>query len=459
MFFSCTKEEQITTDHSAKLSFSFDTVWFDTVFAQSGTNQPMSVTKRLWVYNPNNNAVQVNINLKGNAWGFYKLNIDGQPANSVNGKLIRGKDSLIIFIQMYVNPTDSTTPFFVFDEIDFTTNGNFQPVIIAGYAKQAVYFRNQVLDCATNNLHWTNKLPIVIYDSILVPHGCTLTIDAGTHIYSHVKSCFLVSGTLIVNGTTNSPVIFEGDRLEPDYSDVPGQWIGIRIDSVSKDNVIKGAIIKNGFIGIQVDYPTINQNPKLLLSQSIIQTMNVYGLAGFSTDMLAINNQITNCGQYTFIGALGGNYNLYFNTFATFNNVFNRTSGTFLLDNSPYTDPTGTTVIAAFPVNFDLRNNIIYGSQDDELILNVNATGGNTNSTTKNIQNCLLKTKQYAYSFPASAKDAINYDPAFNNYLKNDFTLTSSSPAKGNGIPISTITTDLKGTSRNPSAPSIGCYE
>jgi len=458
MFFSCKKEEQITTDSSAKLSFSTDTVWFDTVFAQWGSNQPVSVTKRLWVYNPNSNAVQVNINLKGNQWGIYKLNIDGQPANSVNGKLIRGKDSIIIFIQMYVNPTDSTKPFFVFDEIDFTTNGNFQSAIIAGYAKQAVYYRNQVLNCVTNNMHWTNKLPIVIYDSILVPQGCTLTIDAGTHIYSHVKSCFLVKGTLIANGTTANPVIFEGDRLEPDYSGVPGQWIGIEFRPESRDNVMKNCIVKNGFIGVKVDSFSNNSNPKLLLSQSIIQNMSVYGLAGFSADILAINNLVTNCGQYTFIGALGGNYNLYFNTFATFNNTFNRTTRTFLLDNSPYTDPTGTTVIAAFPVNYDLRNNIIYGSQDDELLLN-NAAGGNTNSTVKNIQNCLIKTKDYVSSFPATLNNIFNQDPLFNDYTKNDYDLKSSSPAKENGIPVSTINVDLKGRTRNASTPTIGCYE
>ncbi len=459
-FFSCRKEDQITTDSSVKLSFSTDTIWFDTVFTQSGTVQPLSITKRLWVYNPSTNAVKVNISLKGNQFGMYKLNIDGQPSNAVAGKVIRGKDSIIIFIQMYVNQNDSTKPFIVYDEIDFSTNGNAQVVNIAGYARNANYFRNQIINCSLNSMHWTQGIPYVIYDSILIPHGCTLTIDAGTHIYSHVKSCFLIAGTLIVNGTTNNPVIFEGDRMEPDYASVAGQWIGIRFLTDSRDNIISNAIIKNGYVGVEVDSFSNNQNPKLLLQQSVIENMTAYGLAGFTADLFALNNLITNCGNYSFIGALGGNYHLYQNTIATFSTTFNRTTRTFVLDNSPYTDATGNTIIAAFPLNFNLKNNIIYGSQDDEILLNTNATSGNT-SGKGYIQNCLLKTLDYRGSNSlgnVTFNNIINQDPQFNDFTKSDLDIKSTSPAKGKGMYVN-IQTDLKGRTRNLSAPTIGCYE
>jgi hypothetical protein len=459
-FFSCRKEDQITTDSSVKLSFSTDTIWFDTVFTQSGTVQPLSVTKRLWVYNPSTNAVKVNISLKGNSFGMYKLNIDGQPSNAVAGKVIRGKDSILIFIQMYVNQNDSTKPFIVYDEIDFSTNGNAQLVNVAGYSRNANYFRNQVLNCATSSMHWTNNLPYVIYDSILIPHGCTLTIDAGTHIYSHVKSCILVSGTLIVNGTVTNPVIFEGDRMEPEYSSVAGQWIGIRFLTDSRDNILNNAVIKNGYVGVEVDSFSNNLNPKLLIQQCVIENMTAYGLAGFTADLTAINNLITNCGNYSFIGALGGNYNLYHNTIATFSNTFNRTTRTFVLDNSPYTDITGSTIIAAFPLNFDLKNNIIYGSQPDEILLNTNATSGNVTGK-GSIQNCLLKTLDYAgaSSFGNSSFNNIfNQDPLFNDFTKNDMDIKTASPAKGKGMNVN-ISTDILGRTRNILTPTIGCYE
>ncbi|MFI5221256.1 MAG: right-handed parallel beta-helix repeat-containing protein [Bacteroidia bacterium] len=457
-FFACRKDDMVSTDSSIRLSFSSDTVWFDTVFVANGTNQPLSVTKRLWVYNPSSNAVKVNISLKGNPWVRYKLNIDGQPANSVSGKLVRGKDSIIIFIQMYVDSAsssnDPTKPFIVFDEIDFNTNGNAQAVNIAGYARQAHYLRNQVLDCSTNNLHWTKDIPYVIYDSILVPHGCTLTIDAGTHIYSHVKSCFLVSGTLIVNGTTADPVIFEGDRMEPDWAEVPWQWIGIRFLTDSRDNILKNAVIKNGFIGVEVDSFSNNQDPKLLVSQCVIKNMMAFGLFGLFSDITAINNLVTNCGQYSFIGALGGNYNLYHNTFITYNSTFSRTNPTFLLDNTPYTDINGNT-IATFPLNTFCINNIIYGALDDEFLLN-SAAGGNISGQNV-IQNCIIKTVKDSSVLNIN-NNLINKDPMFNNVGKNDFDLQASSPAKGNGIFVN-VNTDLKGRPRNTSKPSVGCYE
>lgn len=453
---SCRKDEEISTDPAITLSFSTDTVWFDTVFVKSGDNQPASVTKRLWVRNTSDNAVKVNISLKGNPWGIYKLNIDGQPTNIVSGKVIRGKDSIIIFVQMYVNQSNTSQPFIVTDEIDFNTNGNLQHVDIAGYARAARYLRNEVLDCATNNLHWTADTPYVIYDSILVPKGCVLTIDAGTHIYSHVKSCFLVSGTLIVNGTTSNPVIFEGDRLELDFTDIPGQWIGIRFLTNSKDNVVKNAIIKNGFVGVQVDSSSINSNPKLVITESVISNMSAFGLCGFTADILAINNLVNNCGQYTFIGALGGNYNLYHNTFVTYSKTFSRTNRTVLLDNSPLTDLTGN-IIAAFPLNADLRNNIIYGSQDDELYLNTNADGGNKSGSIS-IVNCLIHTKEYATLFSSGANVIVNQDPEFNDTNKDDFDLKNSSPAKGKGMYVN-VSSDLKGRSRNMTSPSMGCYE
>lgn len=455
---ACRKEDQFTTDPGAMLSFSSDSVLFDTVFQQSGMNKPISVTKQLWVFNPNKEGVKVNISLKGNPYGMYKLNIDGRPGNAIYGKEIRGKDSIMVFIQMYVDnngANDPTKPFIVTDQLIFETNGNIQDVDIAGYARVAKYLRNEVLDCSTGNMHWTPELPYVIYDSVLVPKGCTLTIDAGTHIYSHARSCFLVAGTLIVNGTPSNPVIFEGDRLEPDYRDVPGQWIGIRMLTPSRDNVIKNAVIKNGIIGVEVDSFSVNQNEKLLITQSTIANMSVYGLAGFTADLVAINNLVTNCGQYTFIGALGGNYQLYHNTFATFATTFDRKTRTFLLDNSPYTNE-AEQIIAAFPLSCNMVNNIVYGNQDDEVLLNAKADGGNP-SGTLNIQNCLMRTKDYTSVLNING-NILNEDPKFKDALKGDYDLADDSPAKGKGTFIN-VSNDIRSRSRNTQAPTIGCYE
>lgn len=452
LFSACRKEDNFTTDAAARLSFSMDTVMFDTVFSQSGSVKPMSITKQLWVINNNEKGVKVNIRIAGNLYGIYKINIDGQPTNAISGKEIRGKDSIVIFVQVYLNQVNQNTPFIVTDQLLFETNGNQQDVDLVAFAQDAHYFRGQVLRGENGNLHWTADKPYVIYDSILVPKGYTLTIDAGTKVFSHIKSAILIGGTMVVNGTQSNTVVFEGDRLDPDYRDRAGQWGSIHLLSSSMDNVITHAEIRNGLIGIRVDSLSNNQNPKLLLRNSIIKNMSSVGLLGFTATITAINNAIVNCGQFTFYARFGGNYNLYHNTFAAYPFRFNRQNQQFLLDNSPLTNAEGTQIIATFPLNVVMVNTIVYGTQEEELLINNDPKGGTSNLL---IQQCLLKTKLTAVN---ANGNIINKDPLFVDASNNDFQLKDNSPAKGKGVFVN-VTNDLLDKSRSILAPTIGAYE
>ncbi|MES2779413.1 MAG: hypothetical protein V4651_05890, partial [Bacteroidota bacterium] len=449
LFFSCRKEDEFTTDASAKLSFSLDTVMFDTVFSQVGTNRPLSITKQLWVVNHNEKGVKVNIRIAGNQWGVYKINVDGQPTNAITGKEIRGKDSIVIFVQVYLSQVNSNTPFIVTDQILFETNGNQQDVDLVAFAQDAHYFNGEVLTGANGSLHWTADKPYVIYDSVLVPKGFTLTIDAGTKIHSHNASAILIAGTLVVNGTQANPVVFEGDRLDPDYRDRAGQWGSIHLLSNSIDNVITHAEIKNGIIGVRVDSLSNNQNPKLLLRNSIIKNMASVGLLGFTASITAINNAIVNCGQFTFYARFGGNYNLYHNTFAAYPFTFNRQNEQFLLDNSPLLAEDGQTITAVFPLNVVMINNIVYGSEEEEIIINDDPKGG-ANSLL--IQQCLLRTKLTVLN---GNGNIINDDPLFVNAATDEFQLKDNSPAKGKGVFVN-VATDLLDKPRSTTAPTIG---
>lgn len=452
LFFSCRKEDEFTTDASARLAFSTDTVMFDTVFSQVGTNRPLSITKQLWVINNNEKGVKVNIRIAGNLYGIYKINIDGQPANAIAGKEIRGKDSIVIFVQVYLNQVGVNTPFVVTDQLVFETNGNVQDVDLVAFAQDAHYFNGEVLRGENGNLHWTADKPYVIYDSILVPNGYTLTIDAGTKVFSHLKSAILIGGTLLVNGTQSKPVVFEGDRLDPDYRDRAGQWGSIHLLTSSSDNVITHAEIKNGLIGVRVDSLSTNQNPKLLLRNSIIKNMSSVGLLGFTADITAINNAIVNCGQFTFYARFGGNYNLYHNTFAAYPFRFNRQNEQFLLDNSPLTNEDGSQIVAAFPLNVVMVNDIVYGTQEEELLINNDPKGG---ASSLLIQQCLLRTKLTALD---ANGNILNKDPLFMNPSTDEFQLKDASPAKGKGVFVN-VTTDLTDKTRSSTAPSIGAYE
>jgi hypothetical protein len=56
--------------------------------------------------------------------------------------------------------------------------------------------------------------------------------NAGSHVYFHANSGLIVSNnaSLNINGSKSNStlfeneVVFESDRLQPEYADVPGQW-------------------------------------------------------------------------------------------------------------------------------------------------------------------------------------------------------------------------------------------
>lgn len=455
-FSACRPEEEFTTDPSAKLEFSVDTVYFDTVFTQmgGGAPRPISVTKQLRIKNPNNNAVKTNIRVANNFNNTYRLNIDGVSTNQVYGKEIFGKDSLIIFIQCYIPAGSQNLPFIVASQIIFETNGNVQDVDLVAWGQDAYYypgFRRDSLFVNKTQEIWRGDKPHVIFDSIYIPEGCTLTIDAGTHIHSYNKSSILVAGTLIVNGTPENPVYFEGTRIDGDYKDLTNQWAGIRFLPRSKDNVITGAIIRNGFVGIEVDSQPVNANPNLTITQSQIYNMSAVGIVGYSSKIVAVNNLITDCGQFGFFGALGGNYQLVHNTIASYNTSFNRQNPLVVFDNTPYYDKNDN-VVARYNLAFELVNNIIYGSLEEEFLINNNAAG--LPITTPVIQANLIRTKQTSLGMNGNV---LNKDPLFENYLTYDFKIKQNSPAKNTGIQTN-IAVDIKNNARSNS-PSMGCWE
>ncbi len=453
IFHACRIEDEFTTDPSAKLQFSVDTIYFDTVFTQldSGGVRPISVTQQIRVINPHNNAVKTNIRLSGNFPSVFRLNIDGQSTNQVYGKEIYGKDSLIIFVQCYIQAGNQNLPFVVADQILFETNGNVQDVDLVAWGQDANYLFNDVLDCNTGNLRWTADKPYVIYDSILVPEGCVLTIDAGARIHSYNKSSILVAGTLIVNGTANNPVIFEGTRLDGDYKELSNQWAGIRFLPRSKDNIITGSIIRNGYIGVEVDSQSVNSNPNLTITQSQIYNMSAVGIVGYSAHVVASNNLITDCGQFGFFGALGGKYQLVHNTIASYNTKFNRQNPILVFDNTPYFDQQNN-IVARYNLSFELVNNIVYGSLEEEFLINAHTQG--LPITTPIISNNLFRTKQGGLN---TNGNVINKDPLFENFIINDYRLKANSPAKNTGTQTN-ILFDLKNNPRS-TTPSMGCWE
>ena len=119
LFFACKPEQLITTDPSAKITFSKDTVLFDTVFTTVG-----SVTKRFVIYNKNKNAVNIsNIHLTNeNDFATYRLNADGIAGNNIVDLEIKGNDSAFVFVEVTLKANAAERPFLIADSIQFTYN-------------------------------------------------------------------------------------------------------------------------------------------------------------------------------------------------------------------------------------------------------------------------------------------------------------------------------------------------
>ncbi|MBC8051507.1 MAG: hypothetical protein H7Y13_00420 [Sphingobacteriaceae bacterium] len=438
------EKDKITTDSSAMLEFSSDSIFFDTVFTSVG-----STTRRIKVYNRGKYGVKISqIKLAGGAASNYQININGVAGNFVPDIELAGKDSLNIFVKVTINPNSDQLPFIVNDSIEFTTNGNYQKVVLTAYGQNAVFLKDLVIDA---NTVWNNSLPYVIYNSVKVNTNQTLTIQKGSRIYFHKNAQLKIAGTLKVNGTLNDSISFSSDRLEKIYQDEPGQWGGLHFLSTSRDNHINYAYIKNAVTGVRVDSLSLNSGPKLLLTNSIIKNMELAGLYLDNTELAGFNNLIANCGRHLIYAANGGRYNLKQNTFVNAGSRFPRTTPSLF-----FSDFSGSGVSKS--MDLTLINNIIWGNLADELLIQKSGTLPFSQIVRKN----LIKSRDTALE---GLGNILNLNPMFKAAEKDNFSLSPLSPAgnKGEDLTADTyfglwLSKDLNGKARLfPS--DLGSYE
>ncbi len=452
---SCVPEqEEITTDPSASLRFSSDTVLFDTLFTQTG-----SVTKRLRVYNDAPRAVRIDeITLAGGEDSPYEIAVNGQFGGPFSNVTLLGKDSLLLLVEVTIDPRDENLPFLVNDSLTFLTNGRRQSVQLVAYGQDAVFLDGEVLEC---DAIWTADKPYVIFNSVLVDTLCSLTIQPGARIYSHVNSYIFVRGSLTVNGSAEAPVIFRNDRLDESYENAPGQWGGLVFLPGSKDNVIEHARIRNARTGIYLGTPDEDDIPDLVLGNSVIENMggseaipvgdfNVlpgYGLLALTSDAHVYNTLIANCQINTVGNYAGGNYQYSHCTLAAFSFDFFRQSSSVVFSNNVVL---GDESVITAPLQVSVVNSIIWGSLPDELLLSEEPSAAFSVS----ISNSLLRTRLYQDLWEGNL---INENPLFTDPEAFNYRLDEGSPAIDFGLDAG-ISTDLDGMPRD-ATPDAGAYE
>jgi hypothetical protein len=512
---SCNKDfNTVTSD--GNLEFSKNTVYLDTVFKNIGSS-----TYRLTVYNRSNNDITIPSIQLAKSNSKYRLMVDGRTgidadnSGQGDGKVfpnveLLANDSLFVFIETTADIADANPKDMLYtDEIIFKSNTTDQKVNLVTLIQDAVFlyperytngdnsftFEQLMLDenpknkiigfelnendpINGNELRFTNVKPYVIYGYAGVPNGKTLIIDKGARVHFHSESGIFVKkgGSIQVNGALSkdpkkleNEVIFEGDRLEPDFAEIPGQWGIIYLAEGSTNNTFNHTTIKNSSVGIFVDrFDDTTTN----IYNTQIYNASIAGIYARQGKVNGENIVVNKSGQSSLAIVLGGIYNFNHCTFANYWNAGSRQTPAVILTNFFVQDPNTIDEIT-FTFNIleaNFRNCIVYGSNNIELGINKKETKDLVFTTI--FKNCLIKFNDTSNQFgenplyKPTLTESTNlignvqnfYDPRFKDTSKNNLRIANDSPVKGKGNSAFIIPTDLDGKMRT-SPPDLGAYQ
>ncbi|NNC49136.1 MAG: hypothetical protein HKO01_01195 [Flaviramulus sp.] len=495
---SCRKDFEFSPS-TGSLQFSKDTIYLDTVFTNIGSS-----TYNLKVYN--NSDADITIPLVRLGLGEtsnYRLSVDGISGKIFENVEILGKDSLYIFVESTIDITNFPNPngeYLYTDQIEFDAGSNIQIVELVTLVKDAVFIypdrdnTTKIIETLTLNiggelvqsdlqgrellpseLTFTNEKPYVIYGFAAVPENETLTIEAGARVHFHDNSGIIVSNlaSLNINGTFSSDqdlleneVIFESDRLEPSFSEVPGQWGTIWFLDGSVNNSINYATIKNATVGILCDGNPDETGNKLNVTNTQIYNSSAFGILGRNTSIAGENIVINNAGQSSFAGTIGGKYNFTHSTIVNYWNNGFRQFPAVLLNNFILDENNVATLADLTDANFN--NCIIYGNDNPEILLDEIEDNGMVFNF--KFTNCLIRFEDNNDNFTGPNYDlndtnhyegnVFNENPDFKNTSVNQLIIGDNSAAINIGLPsfASQVPLDILNVNRTVS-PDAGAYQ
>ena len=199
-------DDDFTDSPSATLSFSTDTLSFGTVFTDLGTP-----TARLLVYNRNKKGVRISSIRFKDADTPFSLNVDGMSGKEFKDVEIRGRDSIYIFVECFIDADDSPEPRRVNDKLEFVTNGVASDVVVEAWAQNVVRLQGERIGQDTR---LTSEMPYLVFDSLIVEKDVTLTIDPGAQLLFHDGASLIVEGKLMAIGAADRKIEFRGDRID-----------------------------------------------------------------------------------------------------------------------------------------------------------------------------------------------------------------------------------------------------
>lgn len=257
--------DDFTTSPSDTLTFSSDTVSFDTVFTDLGTP-----TARLKVFNKAKKSVNISSIKFQSPDTHFSMNVDGQSGREFSDVEIRGGDSIFVFIECFIPEAEQNTPQLVEDNLQFVTNGVTQNVVVEAWGQNVTRLRNVTVE---DDMVLTAEMPYVVFDTLTVAPGASLRIEPGANVLFHDGASLKVSGTLTAVGAPGRQINLRGDRLDnvlPNvgYDILAGQWHGVRFTPESFDNRMEYVDMRSTRIGLVVDSCADLSRRKLTLVNS-----------------------------------------------------------------------------------------------------------------------------------------------------------------------------------------------
>ena len=468
---SCYKEK-FTTDQNDTLSFSTDTLNFDTVLTSIST-----VTRYFKVFNPHDLSIRIDeVKLTGPNEAFFNLNVDGIAGDAVNDITILPNDSIYIFAEATIDPDqpESVSPFILEADIMFTSNGNQQKVKLIAWGQNANYIpgpntpnRISLLTCEMGEIVWDDPKPYVLYGTLLID-SCALVLPAGIQLYIHGGIAnnqlgiynegliyTLPHGKLKATGTLDQPVIIRDDRIEPDHE---GEWAGIRLGPESGPHSFSYMRLTSGIVGISADSAS-----QVDMDHCSISFTAGPGFFARHAKATISNSLFFENGTQSIALTYGGDYEISYSTMANFGN----STEALLLNNYYCEDALCSTGTKLNKLNAFVRNCIVVGSSADELWMSDASEPAQMLFDVVMSNNIvavddLLDADNYPMFFETNCTECIEWmihDTLFVDLNKMDFHLDTLSIAEMKAIPIPGITDDLEGHPRDNSNPDIGCYE
>ena len=316
MCLACEDDEKFSTGSGMRLDFSADTLKLDTLFS----NTP-SATYGFWVHNRQESGIRLQtVKLKkGNQTGF-RVNVDGIYLDNSNGSQtsnveIRGKDSLMVFVELTAQTAHQLEPKLVEDNLLFIQeNGTEQSVNLRAWAWDAKKLYDPVIQKDTVI---ESEMPLVIYGNLTVSKGVTMTLK-NTQLFFHDQSGLEVEGTLKTEGC-----VLRGDRLDRmfdylPYDRVSGQWQGVHFHETSTGNELVETTIRNAMDGIALDKAALDPNQyRLQMKRCVVHNCQGDGVRAVNSKVLLDHCQLTNT-EGDCLAVIGGMAEVSYCTIAQF---------------------------------------------------------------------------------------------------------------------------------------------